>query len=96
MVVTGYDLRMGKIIPKYYGVSYRGVSRDIVVCHLWPFNILIGFGRKIWFLARYYYVPIDKEYLDIYKETVEKFRLENDDLRRRLHSYRGYYYRGLK
>jgi hypothetical protein len=46
-------LLIGDLIPKFYGVSYRDYAAEYVICHPFPFNLLIGWIRPKWLMIRY-------------------------------------------
>jgi len=72
-------LEEGMIIPKGYGLSYRIYNYDVVVYHLWPLNIIIGFVRRIYIKIRRYKVKEDLQ-LKYYMEGYNTARIEDSKI----------------
>lgn len=60
LIVAQRQILEGERIPKWYGIAYHDPNSMISICYPFPFNIIIGWVRKVWLNFRWYYVGVDK------------------------------------
>jgi hypothetical protein len=57
-IVTRKEIEEGERLPKYYGLAWHEFDRDVGVCFVYPFNILLGYLRTWYLKARYFRSPV--------------------------------------
>lgn len=66
--LQGRFIGQGERIPKYWGISYRCWDRYGGVAHPVPINILVRWGRNVWFyLCGFYPSYMDKRFQKYYE-----------------------------
>lgn len=64
-----YYLEEGGILPRFYGVSYIDVKRQIIVCYPIPFNLLVNVCRKLyWKIKSPSFAEIEKRIAQAYAD----------------------------
>lgn len=43
----------GEMLPPFYGIAWREIHVDRVVCLPMPFNLLAGLVREVWLFAKH-------------------------------------------
>jgi hypothetical protein len=40
--ITGQQVEEGGTVPEWFGLSYRDYDKDVYVCHVMPFNLIVA------------------------------------------------------
>ena len=66
-MITKY-IKMGQMLPAYYGIAWHQFDRDIAVCLPVPLNLVVAILRNIYSFIKFGHIRVFANQRDAYRQ----------------------------
>jgi hypothetical protein len=74
------NVYVGEMLPKFYGIAYLDYQRDYAFAYPVPINLIVRFGRWLWYeIVRYRPMKLDKLLHEAYEKGRSEHAQEKDN-----------------